>query len=290
MNTFPIHNSKYTSGIKSFYGRTVLPVFDWGKRIYVLLDNELCAMIPICVCAARNATTGDGIGANFYILVGCKIAGREGDRILKAERLTYTSGGVNVRLDGLRFFETPDDYTRYLNGDDSAQMTFPYIAIRDILEIDFGYQLNGNIDYTNPYQWAFDKYTGRPAKVNAHIKALWIDADGSHCELFPETKYASEIVKLYPSEEACRIANTAKVVDFEEPSPAPKAVEDGKTEEYCPHCDQYVKLDAELKVQTCPNCGKRIVTCSMCNACDSKDNYCTKCALCYQADLENEGK
>lgn len=60
-----------------------------------------------------------------------------------------------------------------------------------------------------------------------------------------------------------------------------------KTFEVCPHCDTEVELDAELKVQTCPNCGKRIVTCSMCRACDSDGDYCTHCCLDYQAKAEN---
>lgn len=37
-----------------------------------------------------------------------------------------------------------------------------------------------------------------------------------------------------------------------------------KTYECCPHCGKEVELDAELKVQKCPECGKYIVTCSMC--------------------------
>jgi hypothetical protein len=41
-------------------------------------------------------------------------------------------------------------------------------------------------------------------------------------------------------------------------------------------------------VQTCPHCGRRIVTCSMCRACDTEDNYCTHCCLDYQAKVENE--
>lgn len=57
--------------------------------------------------------------------------------------------------------------------------------------------------------------------------------------------------------------------------------------EVCPHCGEEVMLEPELKVQTCPNCGKRIVTCSMCRACDTEDNYCSKCCLCYQAEMEN---
>ena len=59
--------------------------------------------------------------------------------------------------------------------------------------------------------------------------------------------------------------------------------------EVCPHCNEEVELDAELKVQTCPNCGKRIVTCSMCRACDNEDGipYCVHCCLDYQAKAEN---
>lgn len=57
--------------------------------------------------------------------------------------------------------------------------------------------------------------------------------------------------------------------------------------EVCPYCEEEVMLDPELKVQTCPNCGKRIVTCSMCRACDTEDNYCSKCCLDYQAKAEN---
>lgn len=60
--------------------------------------------------------------------------------------------------------------------------------------------------------------------------------------------------------------------------------------EHCPHCDAEVALKAELGVQTCPNCGRRIPTCSMCLATDANDGkkYCSNCCLCYQADKENE--
>ena len=69
--------------------------------------------------------------------------------------------------------------------------------------------------------------------------------------------------------------------------------EDDKTTEYCVHCNTYVKVDAELKVQTCPNCGKRIVTCSMCRAVDEDKDvdfggmYCRHCCLDFQAHIEN---
>ena len=60
--------------------------------------------------------------------------------------------------------------------------------------------------------------------------------------------------------------------------------------EVCPHCEEEVMLEPELKVQTCPNCGKRIVACSMCRACDTGKRYCAHCCLDYQAKVENEEK
>ena len=61
------------------------------------------------------------------------------------------------------------------------------------------------------------------------------------------------------------------------------------TFEVCPFCEEEVELNAELMVQTCPHCGKRIVACSMCRASeDTEHNYCTHCCLDYQARVENE--
>lgn len=49
--------------------------------------------------------------------------------------------------------------------------------------------------------------------------------------------------------------------------------------EYCPHCDMEVKLPFELKVHICPNCGKHIVACSICEtmSCASKCPLETLC-------------
>lgn len=37
-----------------------------------------------------------------------------------------------------------------------------------------------------------------------------------------------------------------------------------ETEEYCPYCNETVTLNAELSIQTCPSCLRKIATCSMC--------------------------
>ena len=66
---------------------------------------------------------------------------------------------------------------------------------------------------------------------------------------------------------------------------APKTGEEGLIQpfegekdvyEMCPECETEVKLKAEFKVQTCPNCGKPIKPCAMCDM-DKVD--CSKCEL-----------
>lgn len=52
-----------------------------------------------------------------------------------------------------------------------------------------------------------------------------------------------------------------------------------KTYEVCPHCECEVELDAELKVQKCPKCGKHIVTCSMCLNTDNGHRCTSDCCL-----------
>lgn len=58
-----------------------------------------------------------------------------------------------------------------------------------------------------------------------------------------------------------------------------------KVEEYCVHCDEYVYLEDELKVQKCPNCGKMIVPCSICPMLEQDNYHLMKCASCPLAKL-----
>lgn len=66
------------------------------------------------------------------------------------------------------------------------------------------------------------------------------------------------------------------------------APEDDKVEAYCGHCDEYVYLEDELKVQVCPNCGKAIVPCSICPMLDEKNYYLHNCSSCPLGKLCEE--
>ena len=62
-----------------------------------------------------------------------------------------------------------------------------------------------------------------------------------------------------------------------------------KVEEYCGHCDEYVYLEDELKVQVCPNCGKFIVPCgSLCPMFDDKYSHLRNCSNCPLGKLCEE--
>lgn len=46
--------------------------------------------------------------------------------------------------------------------------------------------------------------------------------------------------------------------------------------EWCPFCEDEVELKAEFKIQICPNCGRPIIPCSIC---DMERTPCFKCPL-----------
>ena len=54
-----------------------------------------------------------------------------------------------------------------------------------------------------------------------------------------------------------------------------------KINEWCPKCNVEVELEESFTIQTCPNCNKEILPCSMC------DNYVVNCEEC---SLENKEK
>lgn len=57
-----------------------------------------------------------------------------------------------------------------------------------------------------------------------------------------------------------------------------------KITEWCQHCDTEVELDNVFKVHVCPNCGARILPCSMC---DWDVEKCNKCPLSKQTDADH---
>ena len=45
-------------------------------------------------------------------------------------------------------------------------------------------------------------------------------------------------------------------------------------DELCPHCDEVVVIEAKRKLQKCPNCGRNIYPCGLCNMDKVKCSHC----------------
>lgn len=60
-----------------------------------------------------------------------------------------------------------------------------------------------------------------------------------------------------------------------------------KYTEWCLHCEHEVELSTEMKAQKCPNCGKYIAPCGMCD-CDTCE--CSKCELSKECIKLNKRK
>lgn len=54
-----------------------------------------------------------------------------------------------------------------------------------------------------------------------------------------------------------------------------------KITEWCPHCESEVDLIASKRPQRCPNCGKWILPCSLCESCDAD------CDLNFLCKIQN---
>lgn len=61
--------------------------------------------------------------------------------------------------------------------------------------------------------------------------------------------------------------------------------EDSPTDEICPYCSAEVELPPHKGIFECPECGKLIVSCSMCEP--NKQN-CSNCKLCQLAAKQEE--
>jgi predicted RNA-binding Zn-ribbon protein involved in translation (DUF1610 family) len=57
--------------------------------------------------------------------------------------------------------------------------------------------------------------------------------------------------------------------------------DEDKVVEWCSHCDTEVLLEPNLSVQKCPNCGKKIIPCCLCDM-DNAD--CANCKLAKECE------
>ena len=212
MNSFPITNADYRSEFSNYFCSYCIPRFEWGKKIYLLIKEELRAVVPLAVCIAKKKGEGDKI--HPYLL--CRMAGYDKNMVIQLEFM-YDSKPEKLAC-GVKAYETRDDYFSALKGNDT-QMRFQFVSLDWCLQQN-GYKLCSDYSSTHcAMAWGFSESNVKPIMEKTGIKGLWLDEDGPHVELTYKYAYGDSV--LYPSERESLLAHTANVFDFDdEPAPA----------------------------------------------------------------------
>lgn len=214
MKNYPIKNENYLSDFGMYSNSATIPVFDWGKKIYVLIEDELRAIIPLFVAVAKLKDKQD----KLFPVLGCKMAGKDKNQLIHLG-LHYHEGFESV-YSGPKFFKTQEDYIASINKVNNV-MKFKHVSLNSMFAekgMTTKYWFEAK---TGVMMWGFDSSCLKPLLRYVGVKALWIDDEGTHVELTMMCAHnLSE--KLYATPEEAIAANTAKVVDFSDEDESPK--------------------------------------------------------------------
>lgn len=202
MKQFPIKNEHFHPEYGHIYNESEIPVFEWGKKIYMIYKDALRAIIPIFVAKVTDDRKDIQL-RGWDTWMGCRIAGEEGVKLISLE-------GYYDR----KFFLTPEDYDKFCkNGSGRYNPRMERLS-SIIAPHCLGFKTGSCCFYYEPQLWYFDKYSQRPKLTGTAISALWVDEDGYHVQLRMHNSEGD--IKYYISEKQCMDENKKSVIDFEE--------------------------------------------------------------------------
>lgn len=206
MKQFPIKNENYLGDFGMYDNSATIPVFDWGKKIYVLINDELRAIIPLFIAVAKLKDKQ----SKLFPVLGCKMAGKDTKQLIHLG-FHYREGFETV-YSGPKFFKTQEDYLASINKMNNV-MKFNHVSLNSLFAengMTTKYWFEAK---TGVQAWGFDSSDLKPLLRYVGVKALWIDDEGTHVELTMRCSH-NPSEKLYYTPEEAIDANTAKVVDF----------------------------------------------------------------------------
>lgn len=180
-----------------------MPTFPFGKKMYMIKDEKLVAIIPLAVVKARYSESFLGSHAVYNdwtnVLV-CKMAGVDG--LQDVNSLYYK-----------HFFTSIENYNAWVDGDKTKE----YLAKDHLYPITQNFKEDGwEIEQTEYKTWFLKGYFINSTKTDTHstkvqINQLYLDADGLYYEVNTDGN------TIYPTAEMCMQANRiTNVVDFDE--------------------------------------------------------------------------
>lgn len=219
MKQFPITLSDtIKSTHSSFYPEHALPLFDYGKKLYVEYEGKIRAAIPLY--SAFVTVPGGAYGRRTTNLTGFNIAGI-GKKDIECD-MHFHGSKVETGYAFPRLFKTLEDYDRFIANKGGAYRP-DAVSVPDILRVN-GYSVFCEVGTWEKGIVGYFYHNNDVTKGTMPFCDMFVDADGAHVTVLHRgTNWAKDKV-AYLTREECLAANRKEVVDFEEEKEEPTGV------------------------------------------------------------------
>ena len=206
MKTFPVQTSdKVRSEMTKFREGIGFPKFEWGKKIYILRNQEVRGAIPICAYMVNEPSRYSIAGENnIYVRFNIAGVGEESIKMSVIDRKLIT---------GIKMFRSIEDYNAFFAGEKGREYIPDSIAMEDIVRIHGMQMRETDTWYYQVLGWEMGQF--EPQRAPICFKDVWCDVEGVHITFVPKSVWGIS-GKYYLTKEDCLADNRRGVVDFED--------------------------------------------------------------------------
>ena len=216
MKQFPITLSDtIKSTHSSFYPEHALPLFDYGKKLYIEYEGKIRAAIPLY--SAFVTVPGGVYGRKKTNLTGFNIAG-VGKKDIECD-MHFDGSKVEVGYAFPRLFKTLEDYDRFIENKGGAYRP-DAVSVPDILRVN-GYSVFCEVGTWENGIVGYFYHRDNVTRGTMPFCDMFVDADGAHVTVLHRGTGWAEDKVAYLTREECLAANRKEVVDFEEEKEEP---------------------------------------------------------------------
>lgn len=211
MKQFPITLSDtIKSTHSSFYPEHALPLFDYGKKLYIEYEGKIRAAIPLY--SAFVTVPGGAYGRRTTNLTGFNIAGI-GKKDIECD-MHISGHEIKTGHSFPRLFKTLEDYDRFIENKGGAYRPGA-VSVPDILRVN-GYSVFCEVETWQKGIVGYFYHHNDVTKGTMPFCDMFVDADGAHVTVLHRGTGWAEDKVAYLTYEECLAANRKDVVDFDE--------------------------------------------------------------------------
>jgi len=221
MNTFPIILSDtIKSTHSSFYPEHALPLFNYGKKLYIEYEGKIRAAIPLY--SAFVSVPGEVYGRRTTNLTGFNIAGI-GKKDIECD-MHFDGHEIKTGYSFPRLFKTLEDYDRFIEDKGGAYRP-DAVSVPDILRVN-GYSVFSEVGTWEKGIVGYFYHHNEVTKGTMPFCDMFVDADGTHVTVLHRGTGWAENKVAYLTREECLAANRKQVEEFDETEPKPEGIMD----------------------------------------------------------------